>query len=424
MRSTRGKLYRRGDTWYLYYEHNGQRVRQSLGTTDKKKAEEKQERIMLPFLARSEAHRRQVAAESLRTALEAATAAEAAASLEQRRLRILDAWERFPYRETTRGLKRSLPARAIAENRRNWEQFTAWLQIHHPEAVYLDQVTAADCQEYSAYLVAGSQPLTARRHNIRILVPGVIFRLAGIQPNPWTAVQKRAGQPETKTDLTEDNLRQICAAADGELRRLLAIGIYSGLRLTDAVQLQWSNLRHGRIIKLTGKAKREVAFPLHPALQAVLDEVPLEQRSGFLCPGLAAKRTEQVGREISALFTQAGIQVRELTADGRRRRANRAGFHALRHAFASICARAGVPIGIVQDWLGHSSPTVTRIYQHYRPEEDYRRVMDALPTGLLTPAPEDPEPERADLARLAQTAPIAAVRLALTAGRTAISTHA
>jgi integrase len=40
----------------------------------------------------------------------------------------------------------------------------------------------------------------------------------------------------------------------------------------------------------------------------------------------------------------------------------RARAHALRHTFGTQCAEQGIPIPIVQDWMGHASPETTAIY--------------------------------------------------------------
>ena len=49
--------------------------------------------------------------------------------------------------------------------------------------------------------------------------------------------------------------------------------------------------------------------------------------------------------------------------------------HCLRTTFASICAEAGVPLAVIQSWLGHTSPMVTRIYARV---EDMRLKRAAL----------------------------------------------
>jgi integrase len=42
-------------------------------------------------------------------------------------------------------------------------------------------------------------------------------------------------------------------------------------------------------------------------------------------------------------------------------------FHDLRHTFASVLARAGVPERQIQERCGHSSPAITRRYMHFAP---------------------------------------------------------
>lgn len=57
------------------------------------------------------------------------------------------------------------------------------------------------------------------------------------------------------------------------------------------------------------------------------------------------------------------------------------GFHSLRHTFATICAKAGIPQGSVAAWLGHT-PAVDEIYQHFG-SKDTARIVGALPSGVF-----------------------------------------
>lgn len=46
-------------------------------------------------------------------------------------------------------------------------------------------------------------------------------------------------------------------------------------------------------------------------------------------------------------------------------------FHDLRHAFASICAHRGVPVGVVSKVMGHANVSITlSVYTHlFNPDE-------------------------------------------------------
>ncbi len=54
--------------------------------------------------------------------------------------------------------------------------------------------------------------------------------------------------------------------------------------------------------------------------------------------------------------------------------------HALRHTFGSHCAMKGIPIQQIQQWLGHSSITMTMRYAHLSPSaasNDLIKILDA-----------------------------------------------
>ena len=53
-------------------------------------------------------------------------------------------------------------------------------------------------------------------------------------------------------------------------------------------------------------------------------------------------------------------------------------FHDLRHTFGTTMARAGVPVGTIQAWMGHADLTTTQIYMHHAPR--------AADTALIDPA--------------------------------------
>lgn len=79
-------------------------------------------------------------------------------------------------------------------------------------------------------------------------------------------------------------LQRMCDAAKGEMRRLLALGIYTGLRLGDVATLRWGevDLVRGIIRRVPNKTSRRntkpVLIPIHPSLRAMLAEIPEAKR--------------------------------------------------------------------------------------------------------------------------------------------------
>ena len=46
------------------------------------------------------------------------------------------------------------------------------------------------------------------------------------------------------------------------------------------------------------------------------------------------------------------------------------GYHCLRHSFASICLRKGIPIHVTAKWMGHTTEVMIKLYQKLYPEDE------------------------------------------------------
>jgi integrase len=219
----------------------------------------------------------------------------------------------------------------------------------------------------------------------------VIFNLAGIKPNPFSKVRRWSENNQQHRDALElPDLQRIMAAAAGEYRLLIAIGIFTGLRLGDAVNLQWQDIHDGRIWKTTGKTGKAVSLALAPALAAELAKVerPTDCR-GYVLPELAAlygRDPTAISKKIRQLFESCGIEVTEPMA-GRAKAVSRRGYHALRTSFVTYCARAGIPTEAIAQWAGHS-PEVDRLYQRHSGKETDARFLGVLQGVAAATLPE------------------------------------
>jgi integrase len=296
--------------------------------------------------------------------------------------------------------------------REQWDRFADWMKAQHPDRPALRDVTPEIAGKYSAELAKKVGPATFNKHTALLTL---VFRvLAGnkdarLTCNPFADVGRRQATPNSRRELTVEEFRRVCAAATGELRTLLAIGTYTGLRLGDAATLRWQevDLIRGAIIRVPHKAARKnpkpVTVPLHPDLAAMLAETPEKQRRGYVLPKTAAlyqKDCPALSNQIQAHFTANGVQtVKEGTGfatvtdeTGKpkekhtgKRAVVEVGFHSLRHTFVTLCRIANVPLAVVEAIVGHSSPAMTRNYTHIG-EAAARRAVDALP-GLTDDAP-------------------------------------
>ena len=167
-------------------------------------------------------------------------------------------------------------------------------------------------EEYAADLNHGTlSPNTYNKHlGLLTLVFRVVKRKARLTENPWEDIQRKRLVTHSRRELTVDELKNVCQKATGELRILLALGVYSGLRLGDCATLRWgeTDLKGGIITRIPNKTGRRnpkpVIVPIHAALRAMLAEIPVENRGEYL-PATAAKyahRTDAVTDEVQAHF--------------------------------------------------------------------------------------------------------------------------
>lgn len=273
-----------------------------------------------------------------------------------------------------------------------WKRLEKWATA--AGLVNLHEMTRKQGEDYMAHLWASG--ITARTYGAHLKFLRSLFKTlrlqAGIVENPFAELTIPELQTQSREAFTPEELKAICAKAAGDWRYLVGIGIYTGLRLTDAVHLKWGDVtdRIKVVPQKTKRRKKAVEVMLHPALAALLDELRRERGgkpSGYLFPEMVAAyakaRAYPSAAFVDFLRDGCGIQTTATESDGQRRRmASAKGFHSLRHSFVSMCAMAGVPQATTQKLVGHSSPAMTQIYSHTSDDEQ-RKAINLLPSGFF-----------------------------------------
>jgi integrase len=162
--------------------------------------------------------------------------------------------------------------------------------------------------------------------------------------------------------LTVEELGQLIGAAKTpELKTLVALGIYTGMRLGDCCTLRCADVAGGMIVRTNRKTGKVTRIPVHHALAPML-----QGRGEYLLPEFAdlyLNHRMSVVEKMNDLFADAGIVTTSGEySTGRARTV--AGFHSLRHTFVSLCRTAGVPLAVVESLVGHTSAAMTRHYTH------------------------------------------------------------
>lgn len=147
-----------------------------------------------------------------------------------------------------------------------------------------------------------------------------------------------------KTLADDDTLKAILPTLNDRDEAMIRLGREAGLRRAEIAALHTSNL-HEEWLTVTGKGQRVRRLHISGPLLEVLRRIQERQGEGYYFPGrgIPHVRPELVYETILRL---TGTST-----------------HALRRrAATSVYRRTGNDIRVTQEFLGHSSPTVTAIY--------------------------------------------------------------
>lgn len=395
MKTRTGYLVKRGGTYHAVWQIAGKKFMKTTRCTTEREANVELARIMAPYVVQDEVR----TLETVKARIEGAR--NDLVVLEEQRNPALGfaatkgsdgsehpgAWTAFLKAQN----RPDSGKRTLDDYEGYFQNFVDWLKATKRSAPALRDVTPEMATDYAVYLTT-ERGLSAGTFNKHINTLSLVFRvLAGparLTVNVWDDIKRKRSVPVSRRELTVEELRRVCAAADGELRLLLAIGLYTGLRLGDAATLRWgeTDLVRGIIRRVPNKTARRnpkpVNVPIHPTLRALLAEIPERSRRDYVLPETAAsylKDSSAPSKRIQDHFEACAVNVHKpgtgyVTRDGTdgkpeevhsgQRAVVEVGFHSLRHTFVSLCRGADAPLSVVESIVGHSSPAMTRHYTH------------------------------------------------------------
>lgn len=155
--------------------------------------------------------------------------------------------------------------------------------------------------------------------------------------------------------LTPDERARFIAAASRQPPEILTLCLvlaWTGCRVSEALALTHADLdRAGGIVSLHSLKKRRTGIvrdvPVPEGVIAILDLVhDLEPSDRRLWPIVRSTAWQQV----KTVMREAGVGASAASPKG------------LRHGFGVHALRSGVPLTLLQRWLGHASLSTTAIY--------------------------------------------------------------
>jgi integrase len=377
-------LFKRGNVWWMQVMRDGIRVAKSTRTSILKDAQDFRDRELNPLELKDEKDR----AINLLGKIAGVDAKLAQIAYSKPATEINDGWKCFleqPNRPDT-------GERTLMDYEGQYMAFSKWIAEAYPDIKELRRVTKEHADKYASMLGREVSPNTYNKHlNLLTLVWKVLGTVARIDFNPWRDITRKRVVVHSRRELTVEELKRVIDASEGQMRVLLAIGIYTGLRLADAACIKWSNIdMMKRVISLipaktARRTQKRITIPIHHTLYSLLNLQSVSKRIGYVLPEMKSRfdlYNGALSKDIGTLFESVGIPV-NANADEkkskthpqkkktkapvekkRKRTPPDCGFHSLRHTFVSLCASGGVSQSVVQSLVGHGNPAMTQHYTH------------------------------------------------------------
>jgi integrase len=204
-----------------------------------------------------------------------------------------------------------------------------------------------------------------------------VIALRGHERPPVARGRKQPARPRTRPDRTIDIRAEARMAA-----LYVACSLGTGVRISELMGLELDQLHAGAWIVPPGKGHAERTIPLSPESERALHELVGLLSTVKSRNGRPLKITERWALDLLAwACPAAGIE--------------RFCPHDLRRTFATECRRAGLPITVIRDLMGHKSTTTTEGYiGRYREDAAAVVPVPAALRDLVTDAPANVVPMR------------------------------
>ena len=228
-----------------------------------------------------------------------------------------------------------------------------------------DRISEEQLRQYFLYLKNVKQ---YSRSSSTIALCAIKFFFEHTVKRTWPTLSFVRAQRQQKLPvvLGREEVRRILGSVVLARYRVCLTTIYScGLRLQEGTRLQLGDVDGNRRLVHVhlGKGEKDRYVPLPARTLELLREHWMTHRNKiWLFPACGrggvgmATATEPMPRSsIQIAFKKA------LAPAGVRKRVS---VHSLRHSYATHLLEAGVNLRLIQDYLGHSSPSTTSLYTH------------------------------------------------------------
>lgn len=349
-------IYRRGDKWYVNFQHDGKQHRQSLRTTSMKEARRRALRVERQlvngdFKAPKKAPTIDTVVALYLTHLEAENRASKTLTKYKKVFeRVIDLASRL-HRRNILGID------------------LAFMDIFRQDRA------AAECSPKTIYC----ESIVVRQLVTFAITRGLILS------DPLNGVKIREPKPTPQPCWTPDELELILAASKGAQRIAFTILADTGLRVGELRWLTWEDVDFKRNVILIRpksdwrpKSGDQRTVPISDRVRACL--VSLPRHSPWVLTAAPSPRHPRGDQQMSErrLLRSLKRVLKGVDLPGH--------LHTFRHTFISKALASGIPESLVRRWAGHVDEKIIRLYTHIS-SPDSQAAMKKLSSSVSPVTP-------------------------------------
>ncbi|UDQ96804.1 site-specific integrase [Lentisphaerota bacterium WC36G] len=368
-----GSIFLRGQTYYLKYRVNGKSKTISLKTTNQEKAEEEANKYFLITQAQN---------------------IEEIALFTGRAKKIINEINKIELKDTFKQFKNSTlrpecSEKTLNQHHLHLKTLLKWLETK-PQIKGFADLDRNILEQFFADLNSKNNAI---KYNRILKSLKLIYRI--IEPekvNPFKSFKKLIEENHERKEFTQTQIKNIFAVFDNkkfhlmhkkEMKILFKLAVYTGMRLKNCALIEWNDIDLERnlisCIPFKGRrfSKKPLLIPIHSNLKKSLFKLNQKKKGSYVLTEVA-RRYEYNPTGVQKDCTKViDFSFFDPIKDEKITRNKDYSFHSFRHSFVSFCANAKVPLHVVQEIVGHSSPAMTRHYTHVN-NEAMQEVVKAL----------------------------------------------
>lgn len=224
-------------------------------------------------------------------------------------------------------------------------------------------------EELRAYFLHLAKVEHCARGTMKIAQGGIRFCFAVTLHRHWPVLSLIRPGKEKKLPMvfSRQEVRKVLGCVHAPVYRACLNTIYAcGLRISEGVRVQVEDIDGQRkVLRVRGKGNKERQVPLsEQTLESLRGFWKLHRSEPWIFPARLQPRSPSQDGPVDINNLRGAFKA-ALQASGIKKTAS---VHSLRHSYATHLLEAGVQLRLIQEILGHRSPSTTAIYTHLTAE--------------------------------------------------------